>query len=1426
MLVHGEQDSAISRRKTLIHRLRNLSVPTILFVVLLVAVSSGVRLFGIDWDQGSLFHPDERAIYMKVWELAFPANDLGNLLNPQLSPLNPRWFPYGSYPLYQLKFADFLISSFTELEWSDTRFIGRVLSALADTGTVLAVLLLGTRIFGRRTGAIAAVLLAFSVIHIQLSHFYTVETFLTLFVVITMLFLLKVTETGKVRYSALAGIFIGLAFATKVSAAPILGALILAHLMQDSFGSAQGIIRRPTFLGLWKSVQGCSVSLGVAAVTFFLVAPFAVLDWPTFLKDVFYQGSMVSREIDLPYTRQYENTLQYWYQMRHLSVWGFGIPLGVVAWCGLLFASVRLWRHRNRNVLLLLAWVIPYFLIVGSFEVKFLRYLLPITPFLVLMGSNLLVSLMDSVAEKKKYWFLLVRVGVALVILSTGLYAFSFLNMYSEPHSATRASEWIQENIGRDAVILAEHWDERVPNLSGYEFLVLPMYEMDTIRKTEEMAIKLRAGDYLVFFSNRLYGTIPRLPGRYPMSSGYYQSLFDGRLGYQVVHSESAYPNLFGLSFENDTFGRPELTIPSNLDSPNVDGLSLNLGYADESFTVYDHPKVIIFENVERLSKDALLDVLATPDRSLGEVKGRLMLTEQEEIAQQDGGTWEEIFRSEGIGSRWVPWSWLALITVMTVSVLPLALTLMQFLPDKGFLLAKPLGIIIVSYIVWLLVSLKLATFSATTIYGAIVLVGSISFGVAYCRRTELKFLLRQRWRLWLLEEGLFCLVFLVFFAVRLANPDLWHPWRGGEKFMELAYLTATVKSTFMPPYDPWFAGGHLNYYYYGYFIVGMLSKTLGIVPGVVFNLAIPLFAALTFSGSFSIVYNLVEKSRNPNLWRGIEWLPVIGGLTGGLFVGIIGNLDGILQLIQNQWRVIAENGASRGFDYWRSSRLMPPDPPGFEVTEFPFWSFLFGDLHPHVMSIPFTILVLGLILTFAFSEKTKNWWKVSLGTTLALALGTLWPLNTWDYPTYALLILIGIMFFGMSGGTWSVRNSALRLAAYGGIIGVSYMLFLPFHVRYDAFNNGFVLSETQTTISQYLSIHGLFVFIVGTYLVIQIGSPTITRLNAFFRSAPNKQVLLLRLLGLIVGMLLVFMLLVAGYSTVGVLLIALGGVGYVYWSHFRLSTIPAKSTLFAMVVLSGGLSLGILVDLVTLKNDIGRMNTVFKFYEQAWVLMGIGSAYLLCQLRFGLVLSPKLKRIPQGLWIGSLMSLVFAVCVFPIMGTKARVQDRFQELPLTMDGTAYMDKAIYHDPKGDTLELAYDKAAFEWLQENIEGSPIIMEGITPLYRWGNRFSVYTGLPAVIGWDWHQRQQRGLDETEVNHRRDEVDTFYSTAHPEVSLEILRKYRVKYVILGELERLYYPKEGIAKFSTMDGTSLSKVYSSNGEGKGSIIYEVRK
>ena len=207
---------------------------------------------------------------------------------------------------------------------------------------------------------------------------------------------------------------------------------------------------------------------------------------------------------------------------------------------------------------------------------------------------------------------------------------------------------------------------------------------------------------------------------------------------------------------------------------------------------------------------------------------------------------------------------------------------------------------------------------------------------------------------------------------------------------MEFAYFNAVVRSTTLPPYDPWFSGGYLNYYYWGYFIPAGLVRLTGIVPSVAFNLAIPLFFALTVTGAYSLVYNLVEgvrRSRAPapsaeispaglseaDRWKARLVSPVGAGLVAALFVCVIGNLDGLVQLLQGGWSVIFQGEAFPGFDFWRSSRMLDvqerfdPSPlvfwlpdrvPGvsdvsFHITEFPFFTFLFGDLHAHMIVIP-----------------------------------------------------------------------------------------------------------------------------------------------------------------------------------------------------------------------------------------------------------------------------------------------------------------------------------------------------------------------------------------------------------------------------------------------------------------------------------------
>jgi uncharacterized membrane protein len=153
-----------------------------------------------------------------------------------------------------------------------------------------------------------------------------------------------------------------------------------------------------------------------------------------------------------------------------------------------------------------------------------------------------------------------------------------------------------------------------------------------------------------------------------------------------------------------------------------------------------------------------------------------------------------------------------------------------------------------------------------------------------------------------------------------------------------------------------------------------------------------------------------------------------------------------------------------------------------------------------------------------------------------------------------------------------------------------------------------------------------------------------------------------------------------------------------------------------------------------------------------------------------------------------------------------------------TNNGLAFMEKAVYDD-RGP-IQLKYDYDAIIWLRDEVEGSPIIMEANTPLYHWGSRFSIYTGLPAVLGWDWHQTQQRGVFSFLVQDRLRDVNTFYETPDPAVAEAILQKYGVSYVIVGQVERLYYPVDGIAKFESMAGGSLEPVYSN----PQTVIYHV--
>ena len=1487
-----------------------------LTVVLLLALA--LRIYGLDWDDGFGWtpHPDERAILFKVVDLSFPGvTDLPLLLNADESPWNPRWFPYGSFPIYVLKVTSAISGYIPGLDSSDLRVPGRAVSALADVATVALVFALGAMVWSRRVGLLASALVAIAVIHIQLSHFFAVDTLMALLCFATVLFLVRVARSGRLSDSVFAGVFLGLGLATKISVAPILAAYFVAHFMAAFRLSGSNESQDAPFADRISTVAGNAVLGALAIVATFLIAqPYALLDWNRFSADVIEQSEMVRRIRDYPYTRQYIDTPPYLYHVQQMAVWGLGLPLGIVAWTGTLYVAVRglrIWwalgylivgvgvpaaiflvssslislalasaisvgalvvtlpirRAETRMTALLLCWVVPYFLITGAFDVKFMRYMIPITPFLLLFGALMLTDTWRGVGRLAGKARFSARValafGGALALLSTLFYAVSYLGIYSETHSAVRAGEWIKANVSRDSLVLREHWDEGVPGLSSFQWDELELYNRDSPSKLSTMSDRIAAADYILIYSNRLYGTIPRLPERYPVSRAYYEMLFTGELGYVLDAHFESYPNLFGIGFVDETFGRPELPGPIGLDVSETYPVALNLGFADESFSVYDHPKLLLFRNEARLDSETIhdrildssggfptysLDVL--PADVLGSSR-KLMLSPAQLEARQTGGTWTDIINPDR-GSDWISVAlWIAVAEGIALIVFPLAFLVFRPLRDRGWLFAKGLGLLLLGLVVWLLSCLELMEFNRMAVTvgaGALFLV---NVALLFRNFGEIRAFFRKHWNVVLVAELVFLAAFAAFIIVRMANPDLWHPYRGGEKPMDMAYLNAVLKSVHMPPYDPWFGGGYINYYYWGQFLVGMLIHITGVVPEVAVNLAVPMFFAMTAAFSYSVVFNLASAVKGRGLVMGAV-SPVVAGLIGATFVVVLGNLDGAIQLGEGAWRVAVQGLPMGDFDFWRSSRMMPPDPPGHEITEFPYFTFLFADPHAHLWALPFTILCIGISAAVVLGNRSRSgfasFWnaeEILRIAVLGIAVGALRLLNTWDYPTY---LLFGVAAVALGELLAQGGLSFLMLLRTGVksalVFAVGYVAFLPYHLNYETFFSSVERTTNTTPLWQFLAISGLFVFAIGSFypwelrgvlssaflgirprfdsLLETLSERKVSHGSAYMPKIGPGTLIVMIVAAVAAGYLLTA--LFSGYGAGGTIIFVAVIVGLVVAVALRTIAFPdygAPVALFVSLLAGTAFALVLGLDVFRVEGDIERMNSVFKFYLQVWVLLALAAAFMLWRLLVSSMFKGEKPWEFRYVWAGGLAILLISASIYPVLGTQDRVRDRFNgnATSLTLDGLEYIKGTTYNEAEGP-VDLEADFKGITWLRQNVMGSPIVLEANTPTYRWGGRVSIHTGLPSVVGWQWHQEQQRWDYRQMVAPRIRDVERIYSTEDASVAVDLLREYGVKYIYVGQLERLYYPQRGISKFDSELSPYLSKVFDSEEV----AIYEV--
>lgn len=820
---------------------------------------------------------------------------------------------------------------------------------------------------------------------------------------------------------------------------------------------------------------------------------------------------------------------------------------------------------------------------------------------------------------------------------------------------------------------------------------------------------------------------------------------------------------------------------------------------------------------------------------------------------------------------------WWIISQVIGLSALPITLRIFRWLPEQGYAFSKPVGILLSSYILWLGASTGFLRNDNSGILFAILVVFLLSTLVIYRetqslpKRSGTIFDYFRSHKAHILKvELLFAVGFIAWVLLRAYAPDKIMN-AGGEKYMEMAFLNGILNSPQFPPIDTWLSGFAISYYYFGYVMMALLTRLSGAPASVGFELYDALLFALTLIGAYGVVYNLVSvseirKERKTSRAAGF-------GLVGAFFVVLLGNLEGFLEALYSKgilpgsfwsWINIPDlagtpvngtwfPGNSNGWWWWRGSRVLQDlnlanQPLGLSpITEFPFFSFLLGDNHPHVLALPFVLLAIGLSLNLFLrmatgsknSSEPKTWWnpvETAFGGSwfsfgfYALAFGSLGFLNTWDMPVYIGLATLAFgIGLGLSQGfvNWEIIRQSLAFAL--GLLLTGLVLYIKFFAAFRSQAGGILpYVFPPTRLPQYLVMFGPFIFIcIGFLITLSIHT---IRKNGF---SPSIR-LFLRMWLAVMGVSLAFFGLLLGailVSGFGQQMLASGQVDPVLrpilgnlglnealsailisrlinpWLFLLITfmlglvivnlarwlspkhvidpdkeskAIPIES--FILMMVFTGLALTFSVEFVYLRDTfMARMNTVFKFYYQGWILFALSAAYGLWWLgEYGDKFAD--RWVIRTVQVFALL-LIASGLIYPIFASYSRVAG-FQFEP-NLDGASNL-RAYNPD----------DWAAIDWLnqkaQEILDSEktelPVILEAPGKSYNYEGRISAFSGMPALLGWSLHESQWRG-NYDEQGKREPDIDSIYTSGDVFVTQELLDKWEIDYVILGATEMQY-------------------------------------
>jgi YYY domain-containing protein len=806
---------------------------------------------------------------------------------------------------------------------------------------------------------------------------------------------------------------------------------------------------------------------------------------------------------------------------------------------------------------------------------------------------------------------------------------------------------------------------------------------------------------------------------------------------------------------------------------------------------------------------------------------------------------------------------WWGVLFLLQAAAWPLVHGVFRRSSDRGLAFARPIGLLLVGFVFWLGAVLGLWPNASGSAWlaGTIVL----ALGLWWARREG-----RHPWAelrrlrgLLAGQEILFLLAFVLWAVVRMHNPDA----TGTEKPMELAFINAILKSPHFPPNDPWLSGYAISYYHFGYILVAMLAKLASVSGAIAFNLAIASWFGMAAQSSVGLLRNLLVRGES-EANRSSSFLPA--SLMAPFMLLLVGNLGGLLEALRAlrvgwgsgafwRWLDILELSEAPGgplsldplqfrfWWWWRSSRVINDlDLAGRSIglqpiDEFPAFSFVLGDLHPHVLALPFglTVVALAYELMLAMTHARRQGagepsvkvfsWPIIL--TSGVMIGGLAFLNTWDFPIYLAICV---------GATWLAwrrdpdRKALLSLGLrWAFVVVLAIGLYLPFYVGFASQAGGILPNLIFVTKAQQLIVMFAPLLLPIVCWLVLAAPDDATR--------PDWRRGLLAGLGVVLGLFILSFFLggilltapgiqvlateyIEPYSireAIGLVLrrrllqpgaaILLGGliatVVAIGWRRPPPSASPVaqganeeddNATLdFVLLLVGAGALLVLIPEFLYLRDQFGvRMNTIFKFYFQSWAFWSIAGSYAALQLwrTRTSATSPSEAAAPPVRQMRDAFrpvagALVAVVCLAGFLYTPLAVWTKTSGFKpyggATLDASAHLQ-----------LESPEDAAAIAWIAANIQQGPLA-EAVGGQYSNYARISTATGIPTVLGWPGHEGQWRGGYE-EVGSRESDIEELYRTTIWDTARAILERYGIRYVYFGDLERLSYESAGLAKF----------------------------